>query len=226
MSELTERTTPLELGLLLRAGQPADRDAAWEQLISRHSRLLLAVARSNGGSRDDAMERYTYILEKCREADFRRLRSFDPAGGASFATWLTVMARRLCTDHHRTRYGRRRAKSAEAAHVANRRAARRALVDAVTDELDLDLMADPGAVSPDVAAVRSEISTLLRDSMAELAPRDRLLLALRFEDDLPASRIAGVLGMPTPFHVYRQLNSVLARLRASLMRRGLDGAHD
>lgn len=82
------------------------REAAWEQLIAGHTRLLLAVARSYGGDQDDAMERYAYILEKLRESGFRRLRSYNAALGASFSTWLTVTAQRLCVDHHRARFGR------------------------------------------------------------------------------------------------------------------------
>jgi RNA polymerase sigma factor (sigma-70 family) len=224
MSEVIERTAaPLELGLLLGARQPADRDAAWERLIARHSRLLLSVARSYGGDRDQAMERYTFILDKCRESDFRRLRAFDPNGGASFATWLTIAARRLCTDHYRALYGRRRSKGDENHDVLDRRAARRALVSAVGEELNLELIVDASAESPDAAAVRAECSSLLHEAIAELSPRERLLLALRFEDDLPASRIASALGLATPFHVYRQLNAILARLRSVLVQRGVDG---
>lgn len=222
MSDAAERPAPLELGLLLRAQQSADRDAAWEQLIARHSRLLLAVARSYGGSHDDAMERYTFILDKCREADFRRLRAFDPAGGASFSTWLTIAARRLCTDHHRVLYGRRRPHTDEAAPVLARRASRRALVDIVGEELNLERFMDASAVSPEVEVVRSERTSVLNRAIAELTPRERLLLALRFEDDLSASRIAEVIGAPSPFHVYRRLNAILARLRSTLLRRGLD----
>ena len=62
--------------------------------------------------------------------------------------------------------------------------------------------------------------------MSDLTPRERLLLALRFEDELSASRIASVLELPTPFHVYRYLNAVLSRLRAALVQRGLDGVYD
>ena len=32
--------------------------------------------------------------------------------------------------------------------------------------------------------------------------------------------------LPTTFHVYRQLNALLARLRAALTARGIDGASD
>src|SRR6266496_2586788 len=100
-----EGSAPLELSQLFRAHDLANREAAWEKLIDRHTRLLMAVARSFGGDHDSVMERYSYILEKLRDAEFRRLRSYDAAAGASFPTWLTVTARHLCLDLHRARYG-------------------------------------------------------------------------------------------------------------------------
>jgi RNA polymerase sigma factor (sigma-70 family) len=61
----------------------------------------------------------------------------------------------------------------------------------------------------------------LRDNVvaavASLAPQDRLLLALRYEDDRPAREIAAMLGLPTPFHVYRRLNHLHEVLRRTLV---------
>ena len=215
---------PLELHLLLRAPEAVAREAAWETLIARHTRLLLAVARSFGGGHDEAMERYAYILEKCREGDFRRLRAFDPDGGASFSTWLTVAARRLCLDYARARYGRHR-ETIDAHETGARRAMRRTLADCVGAEFDTDLLPDT-SLDADLGAIRAERDACLRAALSALTSRERLLLALRYEDDLSASRIAAVLGLPTPFHVYRQLNDLLGRLRAALAARGIDGASD
>jgi DNA-directed RNA polymerase specialized sigma subunit len=47
------------------------------------------------------------------------------------------------------------------------------------------------------------------------------LLKLRFEDDLPVAEIAENLGLPTRFHVYRRLSSVLEKLRLELRRSGI-----
>lgn len=220
MAELTRATAALEL-TLLRAPDTTVREAAWERLIAGHSRLLLAVARSFGGDHDDSMERYAYILEKCREQVFRRLRAFDPNGAATFSTWLTVAARRLCVDHDRAVVGRHRT-GASSAQATARRALRRALSGEDTSGMDVDCMSDDSQPSAEVATVRAERDAELRDAVAALTSRERLLLALRFEDDLPASRIAGVLGLSSPFHVYRQLNTVLGRLRSVLARRGID----
>jgi RNA polymerase sigma factor (sigma-70 family) len=218
-----DNAAPLELGVLLHAPDPAAREAAWEGLIAGHSRLLLGVARSFGGGHDPAMERYSYILEKLREGEFRRLRAFQADGRARFSTWLTVAARRLCLDHHRTRYGRSRPdRDPEAA--APLRVIRRRLADSLAADLDTDLLPDTGATSADRAAVYAERDASLRAAVAALPASDRLLLTLRFEDDLSAARISGVLGFPTPFHVYRRLTLVLGRLRAALRARGIEGA--
>jgi len=219
-----EHAAPLELHLLLGAPEETVREAAWEKLIAAHTRLLLAAARSFGDGHDEVMNRYAYILEKCRESDFRRLRTFDGSCGASFSTWLTVIARRLCLDYERVRYGRYPA-GAKADGNSNR-AVRRSLVDSIALELDIDLLETPDTTSQETALVRAERTSTLRAVLSGLSPREQLLLALRFEDDLPAVRIAGMLGLPTPFHVYRQMNGVLAKLRAALVSRGIDGPGD
>jgi RNA polymerase sigma factor (sigma-70 family) len=214
---------PVALDQLLAASDSVVREAAWDELIAKHTRLLLAVARSFGGDRDDAMERYAYILEKLFESDFRRLRTFDAESGASFSTWLTVTSRRLCLDHHRNRYGRQRPTLNDKNDL--QRVVRRRILDSVSSEVDADSLSDSANISGDVKAVIDERDAALRRELVQLAPRDRLLLALRFEDDLSASQISRILGLPTPFNVYRRLNSVLGRLRAALEARGIDGVN-
>jgi RNA polymerase sigma factor (sigma-70 family) len=225
MSDAAQRSAPLELLALLRARTPNERDTAWELLVADHTGLLLSVARSFGGDRDQVMERYAFILEKCREADFRRLRAFASNGSATFSTWLVVIAQRLCHDHHRARYGRRRDRGDDSG-ARDTRALRRALVESVGRELDVELLSDVSHDAADVTTIRAERADILRAAVGALAPRERLLLALRFEDDLSAARIAQVLHLPTPFHVYRQLNSVLMRLRAALEARGVRDGSD
>jgi RNA polymerase sigma factor (sigma-70 family) len=214
---------PLELNRLLRAPDAHDREAAWDGLIARHTRLLIAVARSLGGDHDDAMERYSYILEKLREQDFRRLRSYDPDVGATFPTWLTVTARHLCRDLHRSRFGRLRPEN-DSGRADSLRAVRRALSDLTEGDTPLDTIEDASSLPPDCVAMRGDLDDCLRQALSRLTSTERLLLTLRFQDDLPASRIAGILGMPTPFHVYRCLNAVLSRLRQALESRGIEGS--
>jgi RNA polymerase sigma factor (sigma-70 family) len=213
---------PLELGQLLCAGDSTSKEAAWDELIIHHTRLLVAVARSFGAGHDEAMERYSYILEKLRDDDFRRLRSFDPDSGARFSTWLTVTARRLCLDYHRSLYGRKRDNGSHDDEPL--RALRRALVGSLASDIDVDLLPDVRDSSAMTQTVLKERDAALRAELTRLTSRERLLLALRFKDDLSAARIAQIVGASSPFHVYRQLNSILERLADSLRSRGIEGS--
>jgi RNA polymerase sigma factor (sigma-70 family) len=217
-----DAAAPIELGQLLGASDPSSQEAAWEDLIARHTRLLLALSRSFSGGHDEVMERYAYILEKLREDDFRRLRTFDANSRVRFSTWLTVTARHLCLDQLRTRYGRMRQTTSSNAQDSLR-GIRRALADQLGADIDIELIPDETSPSVVAQAVVHERDSALRAALTQLHPRERLLLVLRFQDDLSAANIGRIVGAPTPFHVYRQLNGVLAKLRQLLSSRGIEG---
>jgi len=211
----------MALDQLLAARDQNARDVAWDQLIAEHSDLLLRVARSIGGGHDAVMDRYTHVLDHLRRDDFRKLRAYVPTEDAQFTTWLVVVARRLCLDQLRQRYGRLRGSGTPELEEAR---ARRRLADLVALELDLHEVPDPAAMHPaDRLALRHSIEHL-RATLAMLDDGDRLLLKLRYEDGLPAREVAALMHLPTPFHVYRRINALLASLRQSLERAGVDDA--
>lgn len=209
---------PPELARLFTASDTPSHDAAWAAFVATHSRLLLHTARSLNHDYDGAMDSYAYVLEALREDGHRRLRAYSADGRGRFSTWLVVVARRLCLDFRRHKYGRARDPSPEgrASHAARRR-----LVDLVTDETEVTELARDESDPADRLQER-ERSAALDTAVQGLAPRDRLLLALRFEDDLSAREIAQVMGLPTPFHVYRRLSQVFALLRDRLRQRGME----
>jgi DNA-directed RNA polymerase specialized sigma24 family protein len=84
---------------------------------------------------------------------------------------------------------------------------------------------DPGTPEkdgPDERLCARELLDALDAVLATLAPADQLLLRLRFDDGLSAQQIARTLHYPTPFHVYRRINALLAELRAMLRARGIE----
>jgi RNA polymerase sigma factor (sigma-70 family) len=212
---------PLDLAGLLRASDARARDEAWAEFLATHTRLLVHTARSVTDSYDAAMDAYTYLVEQLRSDDYRRLRAYNPDGRSKFTTWLVVVARRLCLDWHRQRYGRAR-ESTQPRRDA--RALRRRIVDLVVDDVDPARAAAPEDGRPDAALESEELAGALESALAGLTARDRVLVALRFHDDLSASQIANLLGYPTPFHVYRHLNRLLAQLKDDLRRRGVRGS--
>lgn len=215
--------TPAEVARLLAVTGASEQDAAWSAFLESYSSLMLRTARSLGGDHDAVMDRYAFVLGELRQEDFRRLRSYDRPGAGEFRLWLVVVVRRLCLDHHRARYGRTRPPTAAASSPAAERATRRRLVDLVADRVDPSSLPTATRESPEEAVVRTEWSEALAAVLDGLAPRDRLLLRLRFAEELSAREIARVMEFPTLFHVYRRLDAVLAGLRAALMRAGIDG---
>jgi RNA polymerase sigma factor (sigma-70 family) len=210
-----------ELIRLLNATDPPTRDAAWDAFVAAHSRLLLHTARSLNRDHDAAMDGYAYMLEALRENDYRRLKAYAADGRSKFSTWLVVVARRLCLDFYRQRYGRARDTGTDARET---RAARRRLVDLVAEDIDSPLAGAASATDSHAELLGRDRAAALEAALRTLLPRDRLLLVLRFEEDRSAREIGEVMGFPTPFHVYRRLNTLLASLRSSLQRRGIEGA--
>ena len=209
---------PAELAALLNAADAVSRERAWEQFLEGHSRLMLHACRTLGVGYDSVMDRYAYIVEQLRSDDFRRLRSYVADGRGKFTTWLTVVVRRLCLDQHRSKYGRARSDD-PVAERAEERVTRRRLVDLMAEQIDVGRLAGSGNPEADVRS--NELHDALPQAMRDLEPRDRLLLTLRFEDDLAAREIGEVMGFPTPFHVYRRLNGLLGSLRTTLERHGI-----
>ena len=100
------------------------------------------------------------------ERAWRRRRSFNPKRGTRRA-WLFGIARNAALDELRCR-GRQGELAAEPA--------------------------DPDAVEPADAAEVALRRTALRDAMAELSPRERELVALKFFAGLSGAEIATVIG--------------------------------
>jgi RNA polymerase sigma factor (sigma-70 family) len=71
---------------------------------------------------------------------------------------------------------------------------------------------DP-APSPEVQAVLKERATTLRRALDRLPQRERLLIRLRFEQDLTLDQVAKLLDLGNAQRVERQIKSVLAKLR-------------
>jgi RNA polymerase sigma factor (sigma-70 family) len=214
---------PSELSQLIGATDSAARDAAWATFLNSNSRLLLHVTRQVGRDYDQAMDAYAYVLEQLRADDCRRLRAYVADGRGKFSTWLVVVARRLCLDHYRQRYGRTRASVAETENDESH-ASRRRLVDLLVEAIDPAELTAHDASNPETELQASELCAALAAALAGLSGSDRLLLTLRIEDDLPAREIARVMGFPTPFHVYRRLNTLFESLRAVLRQRGVEDA--
>lgn len=199
---------PEELHRLLRAPDASARAVAWADFLEQHSALILHVLRSRDGDADAIMNAYEFVLDQLQRDDYARLRRYSADGKGKLSTWLIVVVGRLCVDHHRQQYGR-----LQSDEGADRHAERRQLADLLGGDLGLGQVEADAAGAPDVMLLRAEKDALLGRALASLTPTDRLLLRLRYEDDLSVPSIARALGESSPFVVYRRLDRVLAALR-------------
>ena len=212
---------PPELRDLLEAEDPTRRDGAWDAFVSRHSGLLLHVARKVMPASEGAMDAYAHVLERLRRDDCQALKAYAPDGRSRFSTWLVVVARRMCVDFYRQKYGRLRGEPSTPQSLVEREARHR-LVNFAGVEGALAQIADEQAAGPEGALRNGQLYHALDRAVATLSPDDHLLLKLRFHDELPAQRIAAILKLPSPFHVYRRLKTVCAELRRCLLSSGID----
>lgn len=213
---------PRELARLLDAAQGPEREKAWQELVDRHSRLILSTVRAVSSQYDEAMDHYAFVLEGLSRDDYQRLRTYAQTGGGRFEAWLVVVTRRLCIDYRRSRYGRvKRTDRQEDPDDEQRARERRRLIDLVTEELDIARTADRTTVNPEQDVRRRQLEMALQQAMGSLSGRDRLLLRFRFEDGRSAREIADAMGFPSPFHVYRRLKKVLDELRVRLREQGV-----
>jgi len=211
---------PGDLQSLVTATDTAARERAWAGFLRQHSNVILRVARALGGGHDATMDRYAFVVDALQGDHCKRLRAYAPEGRGSFDTWLAVVARRLCMDQHRQRYGRAQSDDADA---EAERATRRQLADLVGSELGLDTI-EGNTDAPDVQLERSELRAVLDGALAQLDVTERLILRLRFEDSLSVPEIARLLGIDSPFKVYRQLDKVLMTVRTHLEAAGIHDA--
>ncbi len=129
------------------------------------------------------------VAEDLTQATFERaLRAwarFDPSR-ASESTWLFSIARNLLIDHHRRDRG--------------------ALM------VPIDERMAPTTEGPEA---RYAVSDELTTALAELAPRDREVVALRFGGDLTGPEIAEMLGL-TLANVQQIISRSLRKMRIVL----------
>jgi RNA polymerase sigma factor (sigma-70 family) len=187
------------------------QEQAWTAFLDAYSRLILYVARQTPGDYDAIMDRYAFVVERLRDQNYRRIRTYAADGRGKFTTWLMVVVRRLCLDQNRLKHGRAPSAGVGTAALPHR------LIDLVfLDPEAIEQLEDHGPAI-DKEFDRKQVLEQLEAAIQTLDPGDQVLLALRYQDDRSARDISSFLKLPTPFHVYRRLNRVLATLRQALI---------
>lgn len=254
------------------ADRPAARQTqAWHAFLERYAGVLYQVIQVAERDEDRVADAFVFCCEGLARDRFRRLRSFDPHGAASFEGWLRAVTRNLYLDWRRSRFGRARAFEAlsrlalidqevyrcvyeqglTAAETLGRlRDTYPGLTDARIEE-SLELLGeqlspeqqwrlqaratrvvhldpsgerdgsqieprDASAADPEDAARAREEAERLHFALRRLEPRQRLLLRLRYREDLPLREVARLMEYRNPQQADRAIREALAVLRRAL----------
>ena len=168
---------------------------AFAELIARYSGRLFNLAFRFIGDRGEA--------EDVAQETFLRVFSALPQSRLDlpFRPWLFQIAVNLCRD-----WARRKRPTPFTDLTAGQ--------DAPAGEEGMEAMADPGPSTADQAEAR-DTESALRRAVMELPAAQRLIVTLRYNEELSYEQIGQVLNMP-PATVGTSLLRARRRLRAAL----------
>jgi RNA polymerase sigma factor (sigma-70 family) len=245
---------------------------AWVTFLECYGPVIFQVIRLFESDSDEVSECFLFTCEELSRDTFRRLRTFDVSGPASFVTWLRVVVRRLCVDRHRKEFGRRRVFDSIARLSELDRAVFRAIyqermpvgeafaflrmrmpdltehefsssIDRIQNSLtarqmflacarrprlqSLEELLESEAreatdqirytgPDPESLAVAGQRRSKLAEALAAIGVPERLLIRLRYEEELTLEQIARLSGLPDAQTVDRRIKQVLAALRKTL----------
>lgn len=142
-------------------------EAAFEELFTRYRARVHAIAFRITGSSADALD----VVQDSFALVFRKLQTFR--GGSLFSTWLFRIVVNCSIDHRRK---------------ANARPT------LAWDRVDGEDHVDDGQSPRDYAAVR-ELGDQVQEAITMLSPKLRVILALRYLEDMSYEELAATLGL-------------------------------
>lgn len=165
-------------------------ERAFEQLYQRYKDRVYAIAYRITCNTVDAMD----VVQESFGLVFRKLDGFR--SGSLFSTWLFRLVVNCSIDHRR----RERARAWQSGPI-----------DGVAETME------DGAEGPDAAAQASEFGGQIQAAIALLSPKLRVVLALRYLEDMSYEELAATLSLSLG-----TVKSRLARAHLALERIVLD----
>ena len=264
------RSSSAPVQLLLERLRSPDAQAGWEEFLCQYSSLLYHSVRTFTPDEDEASDCFVHECEQLFRNGFRRLLKFRLDGTASFSTWLRVVARNLCYDWHRKKYGRLRpfksvqhlstlelevyrcryecrfsreetlqqlqatwptANMNELTDIESRlehslssrqhwllsawkqRESTAAISSTEEETWEESTAAIDTAPNPETLVVDRQQRARLLESVGLLPPDERLIVRLRFEEELSLEEIANLTGLGDAQRVHRRIAAILQKLR-------------
>jgi RNA polymerase sigma-70 factor (ECF subfamily) len=180
---------------------------ALAHLYDRHAQTVFAAAMRTSRDRWIAEE----VVQETFLTLWNRAEQYDPSRGALRA-WLLTIARNRAVD--RLRAAGRHDRAATFSSFGNGEAEDQSIVEWLTASGELIFSAGPEP-GPEMALSGEETRASIHDAIASLAPLERQVIVLAYDDGLSQSEIAAHLGWPVGT-VKTRTRRALSRLREVL----------
>jgi len=164
----------MEEAVLIRAAQAGDH-AAFEELVRAYDQSVLRLAMNMLRSPEDARDVYQEAFLRV----YRNLHSFR--FDCSFHTWLYRIVTNLCLDHMR----KRKVRKEEPTVLST--------ADGPLDRMDT-VQEERVDGDPQRYLFSGQVRKRIREVLAELTPRERMVFELRHYQGLRLRKIGEVLG--------------------------------
>lgn len=180
------------------AGMTANDPAAWREFQTRYDRLIMRcitkVTRrfSSIVSQDDVREVYATLYVSLLANDMHKLRSFDPARGNRFSSWIGLLAINAAYDYLRS---------------LKREPQKECISEAM--ELVCDLP------DPFELAAEHERATIAQKTLEDFSEKDRTFAALYFGEGMDPQDIADKMNISVKT-VYSKKHKIQSRLESVL----------
>jgi RNA polymerase sigma-70 factor (ECF subfamily) len=178
-------------------GMVANDPAAWREFQRRYDRLILrcigkVTKRFAAVSHEDVREIYATLLVQLLANDKTKLRSFDPARGNRFSSWIGLLAIHCAYDYLR---------------VIRREPQKEALACAEAMSSDVP--------DPFERTAQQEHAEMAARVLAKFSKKDRAFAALYYGEGMSADQIAARLNISVKT-VYTKKHKIQSRLEAAL----------
>jgi RNA polymerase sigma-70 factor (ECF subfamily) len=182
--------TDEEIVARVQSGQVELFELIFDRHYVRMERYVRGLGLPDSELEDLVAETFTRALS--------RIRSFDPASGTRYVSYLYVIARNLATDRLRERM-----RAPEITFLEDVR---------VTETPD-----DSEDGEPLAALLKREQLERVRKSLTRLSPSDQEIIALSYERDLSCKEIMEVMQKPSVTAVTTHLYKAMKKLRALVL---------
>jgi RNA polymerase sigma-70 factor (ECF subfamily) len=145
--------------------------AAFEALVYRYDKKVLAMAASYTSNTDDAKDIYQEVFIRV----YRALSGFEFR--SEFSTWLYRIVTNVCLSHQ----GRGKSRVFSS------------IEDLDHSQPDVQAVPRPTAVSPERHAQNVEISKHIKDAMEHLSPQQRLVFTMKHYQGYKLREIASMM---------------------------------